>query len=348
MERITIRQAGGYERLERENLPTPLPRAGEVLLRTQAIGVNFADCVIRMGLYSSAKKYVGWPITPGFEVSGHVEAIAPGAQTALKPGDPCFAVTRFGGYATHVSVPASQVFPLPARLSFEEAAAFPAVFLTAWYALEELCRVRSGDRVLIHSAAGGVGSALVQIAKHRGARVVGVVGRPEKRRLVNDLGADRVIDRSSEDLWALARKAAPEGYDIVLDANGVATLADSYRHLAAAGRLVIYGFHTMLPRYQDGRPGRPSWAKLAYHYVRTPRFDPLRLTGDNRSVLAFNLSYLFDHQHVLERAMTELLGWVDAGIVRPPPLTSFPLKDVASAHRALESGETQGKLVLIP
>ncbi len=333
MKRVSIARAGGYERLRVVDEPDPSAKSGEVLVRAEAIGVNFADCIVRMGLYESAKKYVGWPITPGFEVAGTTE-----------DGRKVVAVTRFGGYASHVVVPEHQVFEIPNGWSMAEAAAFPSVHLTAHYALHELCRAREGTRVLVHSAGGGVGSALVVLGKLAGCRVVGVVGGAHKVAHVKALGADVVIDKRAQDLWREAERASADGYDIVLDANGVETLRASYDHLAPTGRLVIYGFHTMMSR---GR-GTPSWPKLALDWARTPRFDPLAMTNDNKSVMAFNLSYLFEHADILKSAMGTLLGLANDGKVAPPKVTTFPLDRVKEAHRALESGETIGKLVLLP
>jgi len=166
--------------------------------------------------------------------------------------------------------------------------------------------------LLVHSAAGGVGSALVQIGKIYGCEVLGVVGSPHKVSLVQELGADRVVDKSSQDLWAEAKQFAPEGFDVVLDANGVETLRKSYASLRPTGRLVIYGFHSMLS------PGRakPNWLKLVWDFVRMPRFNPLRLTDDNRAVLAFNLSYLFDRTDEIQEGVGQILGWVRAGKLR--------------------------------
>jgi NADPH:quinone reductase-like Zn-dependent oxidoreductase len=343
--RISIPRAGSYDRLRLETVPDPAPGRGEVVVESDAIGVNYADCIVRMGLYESAKTYVGWPITPGFEVSGRVVAIGDDV-TDVALGAHVIAVTRFGGYATHVVVPRDQLFRVPRGFDAKQAAAFPAVFLTAYYALFDLANVRARARwkVLVHSAAGGVGSALVQLARIAECEVVGVVGAANKVAAVRALGATRVVDKSTEDLWTMARRYAPDGYDVVLDANGVETLGESFRHLASPGRLVVYGFHTMLPR----TGGRPSWRKLALDYLRTPRWSPLRLTNENKSVLAFNLSYLFARKEVLAEGMEKLLAWVDEGKIVSPRVTAFPLADVAEAHRALESGKTVGKLVLVP
>jgi synaptic vesicle membrane protein VAT-1 len=341
--RVRIDRPGGYDALQVVQAPDPKPGPGQVLVDVEAAGVNFADCLIRMGLYASAKDYVGWPITPGFEAAGRVLAVGAGVDGAWVGRD-VVAVTRFHGQATHLVVPADQVFERPAELSAVQAAAFPAVHLTAWYALFELAHPRPGARVLVHSAAGGVGGALLQLAGLAGCETVGVVGGAHKVDVARDLGAGAVIDRSRGDLWVAAEREAPEGYDVIFDANGVSTLRQSYGHLRSGGKLVVYGFHSMLVR---GR-GRPSWPKLAWDYLRTPRFDPLRMTGDNRSVLAFNLSYLFDRSDLLGEAMGQLLGWVRTGALRPPAVETFPLDRVADAHRALESGDTTGKLVLVP
>lgn len=341
MRKVVIHGPGGYDRLRLETAADPSPGPGEVRLAVKHAGVNYADCVIRMGLYESAKRLVGWPITPGFEVAGVVDAVGSGV-TDLRAGDPALGLTLFNGYSSSLVLPRAQVFAIPRGLDTAQAAAIPTVFLTAWFALHELAHVRQGERVLVHSAAGGVGSAAVQLAAQAGARVTAVVGASHKRELPRDLGASEVIDKSSEDLWAACERLAPAGFDVALDANGVSTLAHSYAHLAPLGRLVVYGFHSMLPR----KGGRPDWLKLAWDWLRTPRFNPLKLTTENRSVLAFNLSFVTARTDLLIPAMTRILEGVATGRLKPPPVTRYPLADVAQAHAALESGQTVGKLVL--
>jgi NADPH:quinone reductase-like Zn-dependent oxidoreductase len=341
--KVVVHAAGGHDRLKFETSAVPVPARGEVRIDVRAMGVNYADTIVRMGLYASAKEYVGWPITPGFEVAGVVGAVGEGVGD-LAIGTEVFAVTLFGGYSTHVVVPRDRVFGRPASTTFEQAAALPAVYMTAWYALHELAHPRRGSLVLVHSAAGGVGSALVQMAKLAGCEVVGVVGAHHKVAAARALGADHVIDKSTQDLWREAERIAPGGYDVILDANGVSTLGASYKHLRRAGKLVVYGFHSMMPK----AGGRPNWPKLAIDYVRTPRFNPLDMTNESRSVLAFNLSYLFDRAELLNEAMTQIVGWLDAGKLAPPTTTSYPFAEVARAHADIESGRTIGKLVLVP
>jgi NADPH:quinone reductase-like Zn-dependent oxidoreductase len=342
LKRVVLHRAGGWGVLRIEEAPDPTPGDGEVLVATEAVGVNFADVVVRMGLYESARKYVGWPITPGFEFAGVVTAVGRGVDGVTK-GARVLGLTRFGGYSTHVVVPHDQVFRIPRGYTMSEAAAFPVVFLTAYHALFDLAAAKPGMKVLVHSAAGGVGGALLQLARIAGCVGVGVVGASAKIEAARSLGAHAVIDKSTEDLWRIARRHAPDGYDAIFDANGVSTLGQSYEHLAAPGRLVVYGFHSMLVR---GR-GRPSWPKLAVDWARTPRFDPMDLTNRNRSVMGFNLSYLFERKAAFAEVVEKLVGWAEERRIEPPRVTEFPLDEVGGAHRALESGATTGKLVLL-
>jgi NADPH:quinone reductase-like Zn-dependent oxidoreductase len=351
---VSIPQAGGYEQLTITHQAQPtsgpnlemnnIPDNECVTIATSAAGVNYADVCIRWGLYTSAKKFVGWPITPGFEFAGEVVTCGT-AVDGFAVGDKVFGVSLFGGYSTHVKIPASQCFKLPKDLTETEAAGFPSVAMTAWMAMD-LVNMRPGQTVLVHSAAGGVGSMLVQIGKIKQLKVVGVVGASHKVGLCQSIGCNHVIDKSKEDLWARAKEYAPDGYDAVFDANGVATLNQSYEHLGALGKLCVYGFHTMLPK-QGGRLGVTQWLKMAYDYIMTPRFNPLDMVPVNKSVLAFNLSFLFDKKDLCKEAMDELLGWVKEGKLRVPKVTTYPLADVGKAHSDIESGQTTGKLVLL-
>jgi NADPH:quinone reductase-like Zn-dependent oxidoreductase len=251
-------------------------------------------------------------------------------------------VTLFNGYATQLKVPRSQLFPLPKGMSYEEAAGFPSVFMTAYHALLQIVVARPGMVALIHSAAGGVGSSLVQLCKIKGIKTIGVVGSSHKIETLKELGCDFVIDKSSENLWEKVKSFAPNGVDLAFDANGAETLKQSYAHLAPCGKLLAYGAHSMFPK----KGGRVNWPKLVMDYLRIPRFNPLDLTSDNKSVVGFNLSFLFERKDLLEEAFTDLFQWYEQGLIRIPKVTTFPLENVAEAHQQLESGKTVGKLVL--
>jgi NADPH:quinone reductase-like Zn-dependent oxidoreductase len=294
MKKIVIHEPGDYSKLKVEEAPDLVTTdPNEVIVDVKATGINYADIIIRWGLYKSAKEFVGWPITPGFEFSGTVKG----------SGEKVLGVTLFNGYASEVKVNRSQLYSLPQGMSFEEGAAFSCVFMTAYHALIQNVVIRPGMTALIHSAAGGVGSSLVQLCRLKGIRTIGVVGSSHKTQTLKELGCDEVIDKSSEDLWEKVRTYAPNGVDLVFDANGAETLKKSYGHLAPCGKLIVYGAHSMFPK--EG--GRVNWPKLLVDYFRTPRFNPLDMTSDNKSVVGFNLSFLFGRKDLLKEAFDELL-----------------------------------------
>ena len=342
MHRIVIDKPGGYDALKFVDPPDPTPGRGEVVIDCQACGVNYADGIIRMGLYESAKKLHGYPITPGFEVAGTIAVVGEGIDE-WTVGDEVIGLTLFNGYASHLKTGVDGVFSKPAHLAMEQAATLPTVFLTAWWMIHRQLHPREGEIWLVHSAAGGVGSAILQLGRLAGARIVGVVGSSHKVEHARAMGADEVIDKSSQPLWETAGAHAPDGFDAVFDANGVETLKDSYAHLAPTGRLVVYGFHTMLPK-----TGRLNWPKLAWNWLRTPRFNPLKMTQDNRSVLAANLSFLQSHAPSLREGMLWLLDRFERAELQPLPVEAVPLSNAADAQRRIESGQTIGKLALIP
>jgi len=342
VQRIVIDRPGGYEQLRLVSEDDPQPGVGEVRIRVAACGVNYADGIIRMGLYESAKRLHGYPITPGFEVAGTIDALGAGVD-GWRVGDRVIGVTLFHGYTSHLCLPADRAFALPDALSFEQGAALPTVFLTAWFMAHRQVHPEPGQRWLVHSAAGGVGGALLQLARLSGVEATGVVGSAHKVDAANDFGASHVIVRPAGDWAASARQIAPQGFHAVFDANGVATLRDSFALLAPMGQLVVYGFASMLPKN-----GRVNWLRLAWDWWRTPRFSPLQMTTSNRSVLAANLSFLSAEAPLLRRGMLWLLERFADGRLVPPPIERFALSDAAKAQQRIESGQSVGKIVLIP
>ena len=342
LRKIVIDKPGGYDALHLVEAPLPAPAPGEVCIAVKACGVNYADGIIRMGLYASAKELHGYPITPGFELAGEIMAVGDGVHD-FAVGDAVLALTLFGGYCSHIVLKADRVFKKPANLSFSQAAALPTVFLTAWFMAREQVMPKPGDVWLVHSAAGGVGSALCQLGRLHGCRVVGVVGSAHKRASAQAMGATETIDKSTQNLWPEAKRLAPGGFQAIFDANGVSTLGQSYAHLASMGKLCIYGFASMLPHN-----GKLNWLKMAWDWLRTPRFNPLNMTQSNKSVLAANLSFLSEHAGLLRSGMLELLALFAEEKLTPPPITEFALADAAKAQALIESGKTVGKLVLIP
>lgn len=341
MRKVTIRSAGSYEKLEFENAPDLIPQNDQIVVAVRAIGVNFADVCVRLGVYESAKEDVGWPITPGFEVAGTIQAIGPAVRD-FHVGQPVIAFTRFDGYATQVRVSETQVMPLPESWTMEEGAGFPAVFFTAYHAIYQNIVLPRGTKALVHSAAGGVGTALVQLCKSEDFYTVGVIGSSHKRSYLEKFGPDVIIDKSTQNLWAEAEKAAPKGYDVIFDANGFSTFKQSYRHLRPTGKLVAYGSHSLLSK----KGGHLNYLKAGLGLLRTPRFNPLEMIGSNRGVIGFNLSFLFDEKDRILECIEGVRKKIAEGKIRPIPVTPIPFEKVADAHRLIESGQSVGKIVL--
>jgi len=337
--RIIVQRPGGYGVFRIDDTPIEDPQPGEVQVDVKACGINFADIAVRLGLYQAAKG--AYPLCPGLEFAGVVRH-AGMDTTGFKPGDRVFGTSRFGAYSTQINCPAKHLWRLPAFWDFIRGASFPVVYLTAYYALHEVGHLKESDRVLVHSAAGGVGIALLHLLKINGNGCVGIVGRSEKLMPAKEAGATFVIDKSTQDLWKKAEKISPEGYDLILDANGASTLRRSYSHLRPGGRLLIYGFASMF-----SHSGKKNLPKLIWYYLRTPRFNPFDLTGSNKTISGFNLIYLFEKIKLFHQIMADLLKWDSEGLIPSMPVTTFPFEDVVSAHRAIESGKSVGKLVLV-
>jgi synaptic vesicle membrane protein VAT-1 len=199
---------------------------------------------------------------------------------------------------------------------------------------------------LIHSAAGGVGSMLVQMSKLLGlSPVVGVVGRTSKVDAAKALGCDVVIDKSQQDLWKEARQASPSGYSAVMDSSGVATITQSYEHLAQTGRLIVFGFHTNLP-LGNASLSPIDWIRMGFKMAKMPTFDPMEMGSDNKAVLAFNLSFFSNETVMLSNLFSQILQWIEEGKLQCPRIVEMSMSDVGEAHGLLQSGATVGKIVV--
>lgn len=333
--RVVLTRHGGPEVLVPEQGELPAPGPGQVRVAVRAAGINFAEVFCRLGLYKAAPPP---PFVPGFEYAGQVVDAGPGAD--FSPGEAVLGVTRFGGYQSGVVADADRVRRLPAGWSFEEGAALPAAGLTAAYGLIELGRLRPGERVVIHSAAGGVGSVAVQLARAKGAFVIGTVGSDAKLPVLEALGCDQSLNYKRGD-WAAEVHAAGGPVDLVFDALGGPYVRAGYRLLRSRGRLVSYGFGTMTPA-----GSRPNWLKLAWSALQMPLFSPLGLVGENKVVAGFNVLLLWDAMHVLGPLFDEILALARGGQLRPRVGEAAPHTEVGRLHAALQSGATTGKLVI--
>ena len=333
MRSIWIPKAGPPEVLEVRESADPSPRAGQVLIRVRAAGVNFADVSARLGFYPDAPPF---PCVVGYEVAGVVEQ-AP-EVSGIAPGQRVVALTRFGGYAEAVAVPAAQVFPLPDALSFEQGAAIPVNYLTAVLLLRHFGNVKAGERVLVHAAAGGVGMAAIQLCRLAGAEVIGTASA-SKHAVLKEAGVAHTIDYRTEDFEAAVRRiTGGHGVDIVLDATGA--FRKSYRCLAPLGRLLCFGFSTAATGMTPNRLA--AIPKL----LAIPFFHPVQLMNANKAVIGVNLGHLWEQIDLLRREMLALLADAEAGRIAPVISQTFPLTDAAAAHRYMQERRNVGKVLL--
>ncbi len=333
---VVIARKGGPEVLQVQDVDVPSAGPGQVRVRVAASGINFAEVFCRLGMYRHAPPI---PFVPGFEFSGTVESVGEGVDTGWM-GRSVMGVTRFGGYQGAVVVDLERVRSLPSDWSMEEGAAFPAAALTAAYGLLEPGRLRSGERIVIHSAAGGVGSTAVQMAHALGAEVVGTCGRDEKLPVLEKLGCRMMLNHKHGDWDQQIRDELGE-VDVVFDALGGSYLKKGYALLRPGGRLVSYGLGTITPS-----GSRPNYLKLALQYFQIPRFSIFPMISDNKQVAGFNVLLLWDRMETLNGVFDQCVDWAQSGAVRPQLGGVFSHRDVGQAHAALQSGTTTGKLVI--
>lgn len=335
MKQVWITKVGGPEVLQLKEAPDPQVKAGTVRIRVKAAGINFADLLARQGLYPDAPKL---PAVVGYEVAGLVDQIGEGAD--FKVGDRVGAITRFGGYSDVAIVPQEFVFPIPASLSFEEAAAIPVNYLTAWLMLLHQGNLQPGDKVLVHAAAGGVGQAALQICRWRGAAVFGTASAGKHARL-KELGVEHCIDYHHQDFEAeVKRLTEGRGVQIVLDAVGGESYRKSYRCLSALGKLMMFGVSSFSP--SDSR----SLLSVAKGFLQMPSFKPIPLMNQNRGVMGFNLGHLWDRKDLLNQSLRDILQKVEAGVFKPMVDRSFPLEKASEAHAYIHAHQNFGKVVL--
>ncbi len=338
MRQVVIPRIGGPEVLEVRAAPDPEPGPGEIRVRVAASGVNFADCLARMGLYPDGPPL---PAVVGYEVAGEVDRPGPDVDD-VKVGARVVCTTRFGGYADTVVVPARLALPIPDQLSFEQAAALPVNYLTAWLMLVWIGNVHPGERVLVHAAAGGVGQAALQICRWRGATVIGTASASKHERL-RERGVAHCIDYTTADFETeVDRITGGEGVDIALDAVGGRSFAKSYRCLGPLGRLFLFGVSSFAPGPTRSIPAAVKG------FVSLPRFKPLTLMNDNRGVFGVNVGRLWDRAELLARMLADIVGLAAAGTFDPVVDRTFPMDRAGDAHAYIQGRKNFGKVLLVP
>jgi NADPH:quinone reductase-like Zn-dependent oxidoreductase len=343
MKAVVLTGTGGYDVLEVQERPDPPVGPGDVRIAVKAAGINFADTMARVGLYPDAPKP---PCVLGYEVAGEVESVGDGV-TELKVGDRVVGGTRFGGQAELVTVPEAQAFALPAGLSFEQGAAIPVNYGTAYAALILMGSLRKGDRVLIHAAAGGVGISATQIARNVGAEIFGTAS-PSKHEAIRAQGVDHPIDYRSQDFEAeTMRITGGEGVDLVIDALGPTSFRKDYRLLRPGGRMVMYGLS------EGTRDGKRSVAAMLKSLVSMPTatmpwWKSLLVMNENKGVFGLNMLKWWDAEGSLDRVLDPLTEDLKAGRLDPVVAETFPFERAGDAHEFIAERRNVGKVVLFP
>jgi NADPH2:quinone reductase len=329
MKIIQFREPGPPSVMQILDVPIPEPKPGEVLIRAHSIGVGIPDTNIRAGTYSWMPPL---PAIPGTELAGTIEKVGAGV-TKRQVGERVYTTARErphrgGHYAEYVSTPVEATFVLPANVSFDQAAAL-ANYQVAYHIFNDAVRPRRGERVLIYAAAGGMGNALIDLAKVAGLTVIGVVSNEAKARFARELGADHIIDRKHEDVaQRIADITSGRGVDIIIDPVGGPSIPGNIALLAPCGTLVVYG-------------GLGGKAQLDLQ-------PTLRASKNSPAIRQFSI-HTWDHLPEERRAgMRALIDMLAAGKLHPRIHARLPLTDAARAHEILESGAVLGKLLLVP
>ena len=338
MRQIVMTKAGGVEVLKIHEVDEPRPSKGEVKIDVKAAGINFADIMARKGIYPDAPKK---PCVVGYEVSGSIESVGEGVDLS-SVGDPVIAVMRFGGYSEKVITPFSYVFKKPESLSYEQAAAIPVNYMTAYQLLVVMGGLKQNERLLIHNAGSGVGIAALDIAKNIGAITYGTASA-HKHAFLMERGFIDVLDYRTHDwLEDVPKMTENHGFDLIIDPIGGKNTGKSYRALARTGRLGLFGLST----------ATQTRFSVKFNLVRTvmrmPRFHPVRLMNANKGIFGVNIGHMWGIEEKLRPWMMTIMKGVEDGWINPHVDRVFPLEEVAEAHTYIEERRNIGKVILVP
>lgn len=341
MRAIVIPHNGPPSVFEERELPDPRVKPQDVRVRVEAAGVNFADLMGRVGLYPDAPKL---PYAPGYEIAGVVEEAGAKADPELTPGTRVMAVTRFWGYADTVRVPSHAAVKIGDGVPFAQAAAVPVNYLTAYLALVHVGAARTGDRVLVHGGAGGVGLAVVDLARPLGIELYATAGSDAKCRRLESRGVVKAFDYRAGDYEPAAREALRgAGFDLILDPLGPESFRKSMGLLEPLGRIVCYGFSSLVTG-----PKRKLW-HAALSLLKAHKVSPIALMNANQGVLGLNLAHLLDQKAKIRDGMRGLCDKLEGGEIEPTIDRTFPLtaEGAAAAHEHLHERRNFGKVVLV-
>ncbi len=333
---VLVRTGDAAKAFEIREVPVPKIQAGEVLIKVEGFGLNFADVVAREGMYQDAPPI---PAILGYDVVGRITEIAPDVQT-VKVGDRVTALTRFGGYAEYAAANAMAISVIPDDMPIGEATALTTQYCTAYYAAAEAANIQEGDRVLIHSAAGGVGTALVQYARHKKCEIFATAGSESKLKMLREEGVQHTINYQTEDFEQVIKdKTNGVGVDAIFDAVGGSNVKKGFRSLIhGGGRIVCYGASTITGQNIFGKINTLLGFGI-YH--------PIQFMSTSRAIIGVNMLRIADNKPTtLARCLKEVVALHEQGIFKPLVGGVYPVAQLAEAHAALEGRKTVGKITV--
>lgn len=343
MRAVVITEHGEPEVLQVRELPDPPVGPGEVRVAVKAAGINFADLLARSGMYPDAPKP---PCVVGYEAAGEVESVGEGVEDH-SVGDRVIAGTQFNGYAELVTANTRDVVPLPERMSFEQGAAVPVNYATAYAGLVIMGGLRQGDRLLLHAAAGGVGIAATQIARNIGAEIFGTAS-PAKHQVIREQGVDHPIDYRHDDFERVVNEITDgEGIDLAFDAVGPSSFRKDYRLLRPGGRLICFGLSEVQTGEGRNVPGLIKGV-LGMATATMPWWKSLAIMNENKGVFGLNMLSWWKTEGDISRAMDPLTEDLETGKLDPVVAESFAFDQAPEAHRFLHDRKNIGKVVLTP
>ena len=337
MRQIWITKAGPPGVLSVREAPDPVAGSGEVRVRVRASGINFADLLARVGLYPDAPRL---PCVVGYEVSGTIDQVGAGVGD-FAAGDRVVAMCKFGGYSDVVAVPTQQIIKMPARMTFEEGAAFPVVYVTAYNMMIFNGNLRPGSTVLIHSAAGAVGVAAIQLAKTRGCVILGLASA-SKHAFLREQGCQHPLDSRGDYTAQVRGIVGDQGVDLILDAVGGRSWTESYQLLAPCGRLVAFG----LSAASVGN--RRHLLHAVRQLLSIKKWSPMTLMNDNKTISGTNVGHLFLRPDLIAPQLAALLELYDRNQLAPHVDRTFPFSEAAAAHQYIHDRKSKGKVLLVP
>ncbi len=332
---VLVRKGDAAKAFEIREVPTPKIKEGEVLIRVEGFGLNFADVMARNGLYADAPPM---PSIIGYDVAGRVTEVATDV-THIKVGDRVTAMTRFGGYAEYVAAMGMGTAKISEAMPIGEATALTTQYCTAYYAAAEAVNLYAGDRVLIHSAAGGVGTALVQYAKYKGCEIFATAGSEAKLKLLKEAGVNHAINYVTDDFEKeIARITDGQGVDVIFDAVGGSYVKKGFQALSPGGRIVCYGASDITDKNIFGKIS----TLIGFGF-----YHPLQFMNSSKAIIGLNMLRIADNKPTsLKRCLDNVVRLCEEGVFKPQVGKVFPIRELGEAHSFLESRRSTGKITV--